>query len=69
MKTIHDLKMMIAEPASKEWFRKHGLPKGKKGEMAKKMSGKSPASLSVESKGMKDSVRSSINRNDKDMNK
>lgn len=24
MKTIKDLKQMISEPASKEWFKKHG---------------------------------------------
>lgn len=27
MKTIEDLKKMIKEPASKEWFEKHGTPK------------------------------------------
>lgn len=27
MKTIKDLKEMMSEPASKEWFAKHGLPK------------------------------------------
>lgn len=27
MKTIQDLKQMISEPASKEWFAKHGNPK------------------------------------------
>lgn len=30
---------MISEPASKQWFEKHGLP-GKKQEMAKKMDSK-----------------------------
>lgn len=39
MKNIQDLKQMIKEPASKEWFKKHGLP-GKKKEVANKM--KSP---------------------------
>ncbi len=29
MKTIEDLKKMIKEPASKEWFKKHGTPKSK----------------------------------------
>lgn len=29
MKTIQDLKKMISQPASKEWFEKHGLPKSK----------------------------------------
>jgi hypothetical protein len=29
MKTIKDLKAMIAQPASKEWFKKHGSPKHK----------------------------------------
>jgi hypothetical protein len=29
MKTIKDLKAMIAQPASKEWFAKHGSPKHK----------------------------------------
>jgi hypothetical protein len=29
MKTIKDLKAMIAQPASKEWFKKHGAPKHK----------------------------------------
>jgi hypothetical protein len=38
MKTIHELKEMIAEPASKDWFKKHGLPKGIKGKMCHKMS-------------------------------
>lgn len=28
MKTTKDLKAMIAQPASKDWFKKHGLPKG-----------------------------------------
>lgn len=28
-KTIKDLKQMISEPASKEWFAKHGTPKSK----------------------------------------
>lgn len=32
----HRLKKMISEPASKQWFEKHGLP-GKKKEMAAKM--------------------------------
>lgn len=32
---------MISEPASKQWFEKHGLP-GKKQEMAKKMENKGP---------------------------
>jgi len=27
MKTIADLQKMIREPASKEWFKKHGTPK------------------------------------------
>lgn len=27
MKTIADLKQMMKEPASKEWFAKHGKPK------------------------------------------
>lgn len=27
MKTIKDLKAMIAQPASKDWFKKHGKPK------------------------------------------
>lgn len=27
MKTIKDLERMEAEPASKEWFKKHGMPK------------------------------------------
>jgi hypothetical protein len=27
MKTLKDLKAMMSEPASKEWFAKHGLPK------------------------------------------
>lgn len=43
MKTIKDLKQMTKEPASKEWFEKHGLPKGlgfQKKEIAKKMSAK-----------------------------
>ncbi len=31
MKTLKDLKEMISEPASKEWFAKHGLPKSSKG--------------------------------------
>lgn len=35
MKTIKDLKQMISEPASKEWFKKHG---GAKSVVAKKMS-------------------------------
>lgn len=35
MKTIKDLKQMISEPASKEWFEKHG---GAKKAIAKKMS-------------------------------
>lgn len=26
-KTVKDLKQMIKEPASKEWFKKHGMPK------------------------------------------
>ncbi len=39
MKTIKDIENMQKEPASKEWFKKHGLPK-KKHEIAKKM--KSP---------------------------
>lgn len=26
---INKLKQMIAEPASKEWFKKHGMPKSK----------------------------------------
>lgn len=29
MTTIKDLKTMIKEPASKEWFAKHGNPKSK----------------------------------------
>ena len=29
MTTIKDLKAMIAQPASKEWFKKHGAPKHK----------------------------------------
>ncbi len=29
MKTIKDLQQMIKEPASKEWFAKHGSPKHK----------------------------------------
>lgn len=29
MKTIKDLKQMIREPASKEWFAKHGSPQSK----------------------------------------
>ena len=29
MKTIQDLKQMIAQPASKHWFEKHGSPKVK----------------------------------------
>lgn len=29
MKTIKDLKKMIAQPASKHWFAKHGSPKQK----------------------------------------
>jgi len=33
MKTIKDLKQMISEPASKEWFEKHG---GAKKAIAKK---------------------------------
>lgn len=32
----HRLKKMVSQPASKEWFEKHGLP-GKKKEMASKM--------------------------------
>lgn len=43
MKNIHEIKEAIKEPASKEWFKKHGLPKGlgpKKKEVAKKMSHK-----------------------------
>ncbi len=27
--TIKDIKQMVAEPASKEWFQKHGSPKSK----------------------------------------
>lgn len=27
MKTVKDIKHMIREPASKDWFAKHGLPK------------------------------------------
>lgn len=34
MKNIKDLKQMIKEPASKEWFEKHG---SKKKEVAKKI--------------------------------
>jgi len=33
---IKKLKQMIAEPASKEWFAKHGLPKQKALVKAKK---------------------------------
>lgn len=36
MKTIQDLKQMMKEPTSKEWFAKHGLPKSKALNKAKK---------------------------------
>ncbi len=29
MKTIKDIKQMMREPASKEWFAKHGMPSSK----------------------------------------
>ncbi len=29
MKTIKDIQQMMKEPASKEWFKKHGTPKSK----------------------------------------
>lgn len=40
MKNIHEIKEAMKEPASKEWFKKYGLPKGlgpKKHEVAGKM--------------------------------
>lgn len=42
MKTINDIKKMIKEPASKEWFAKHGGVGEKKKEIAKKMKQKKP---------------------------
>lgn len=46
MATIEDLKKMKSEPSGKEWFAKHGLPKGisnhpLKQKVAEKMGGKS----------------------------
>lgn len=38
MKTIKDIKAMMKEPASKEWFAKHGSPKSKALHAAKKLS-------------------------------
>lgn len=35
-KTIKDLKAMVNEPASLEWFKKHGVPKHKALSKAKK---------------------------------
>jgi len=40
MSNIKQLKQMIAEPASKKWFKKYGLPKGIKNHIAYKMSSK-----------------------------
>lgn len=49
MKTIKDLKQMIAEPASKEWFEKHG---GAKKAIAKKMSNTNSAKKYFYDKGV-----------------
>lgn len=41
MTTIKELKEMKSEPASKEWFKKHGLPKSIKNHpLKKKLAGK-----------------------------
>ena len=58
MKTIKDLKQMIAEPSSKEWFEKHG---GAKSAMAKKMSSVNVAkknlfNMGKENKGKEETI-------------
>lgn len=51
MKTIKDLKQMISEPSSKEWFEKHG---GAKKAIAKKMSSVNAAKKNIYDKEMKE---------------
>lgn len=42
MKTLKDLKQMMREPASKEWFAKHGMPKNHFKKAIDSASGKVP---------------------------
>jgi len=54
MKTIKDLKQMISEPASKEWFEKHG---GAKKAIAKKMGGVIPGVTASHEKKVLKSIK------------
>lgn len=48
MKTVKDLKKMISEPASKEWFKNHGMPKSQALRSSKKVVLKQPRKLTTE---------------------